>query len=43
MKTNVETVLLLSQLAVPHLDASKGNIVNMSSIVSLRPVRIVRL
>jgi len=36
MGTNVRGTLLLTQLAVPYLIASKGNIVNVSSIVGLR-------
>lgn len=34
--TNVRGTLLLTQLAVPYLIASKGNIVNVSSVVGLR-------
>lgn len=37
MKINLESVFFLTQLAVPHLTLTKGNIVNISSIVSLRP------
>lgn len=36
MGTNVRGTFLLTQLAVPHLIASKGNIVNVSSVVGLR-------
>lgn len=36
MGTNVRGTFLLTQLAVPHLIASKGNIVNISSVVGLR-------
>ncbi|GFR84800.1 reductase [Elysia marginata] len=36
MTTNLESILFLTQLAIPHLRTSKGNIVNISSIVSLR-------
>lgn len=36
MATNVRGTFLLTQLAVPHLIASKGNIVNISSVVGLR-------
>ncbi|RUS76541.1 hypothetical protein EGW08_015696 [Elysia chlorotica] len=38
MSTNFESVFFLTQLAVPHLTKTKGNIVNISSIVSVRPV-----
>lgn len=38
MATNVRAVFRLTQLAVPHLIASKGNVVNVSSILGLRPV-----
>ncbi|XP_038207275.1 4-formylbenzenesulfonate dehydrogenase TsaC1/TsaC2-like [Zerene cesonia] len=36
MSTNVRGVLQLTMLAVPHLIKTKGNIVNISSIVSTR-------
>ncbi|GFW82911.1 tropinone reductase 2 [Trichonephila clavipes] len=36
MNINVRSVLLLSQLAIPHLKKTKGNIVNVSSIAGLR-------
>lgn len=36
MNTNVRSVFHLTQLAAPHLIASKGNIVNISSVVGLR-------
>lgn len=39
MATNVRGVLLLTQLATPHLIASKGNVVNVSSIAGLRPIQ----
>jgi NAD(P)-dependent dehydrogenase (short-subunit alcohol dehydrogenase family) len=38
MSTNVKGVLLLSTLAVPYLEKTKGNIVNVSSIGGMRPV-----
>lgn len=38
MATNVRATIELTQLALPHLIASKGNVVNMSSILSVRPV-----
>ena len=34
---NVRPVLLLTSLAVPYLEKTKGNIVNVSSIAGLRP------
>ena len=37
---NVRAVLHLCQLAASHLEESKGNIINISSIVSMFPVRI---
>ncbi|KAJ6643816.1 Glucose 1-dehydrogenase, partial [Pseudolycoriella hygida] len=37
MATNVRAVFLLTHLAVPFLKASKGNVVNVSSVGSLRP------
>lgn len=36
MATNVRGTFLLTQLAVSHLIAAKGNIVNISSVVGLR-------
>lgn len=36
MATNVRAVFLLTQLAIPYLIASKGNVVNVSSVASLR-------
>lgn len=36
--TNVRSVIELSKLAVPHLEKTKGNIVNVSSICGLVPV-----
>lgn len=32
MKTNVRSVIVLTQLAIPHLEKTKGNIVNISSV-----------
>ncbi len=40
MNTNVRGVLLLSTLSVPFLEKTKGNIINISSIGGLKPVRI---
>lgn len=39
--TNVRGVIKLTQLAVPHLEKTKGNIVNMSSVAGLRPMKNV--
>ncbi|XP_063368706.1 3-oxoacyl-[acyl-carrier-protein] reductase FabG-like [Cydia amplana] len=36
MKTNVRAVIHLTTLAAPHLIKTKGNIINTSSVVSLR-------
>jgi NAD(P)-dependent dehydrogenase (short-subunit alcohol dehydrogenase family) len=36
MNTNVRSVFHLTQLAVPHLIKTKGNIVNISSVTGLR-------
>lgn len=33
MNTNVRSLLALTKLAVPHLEATKGNVVNVSSII----------
>ena len=32
MNTNVNSVMYLTQMAIPHLEATKGNVVNISSI-----------
>lgn len=37
MDTNVRSVVVLVQLAIPHLEKTKGNIVNVSSIAGLLP------
>ena len=39
MNTNVRSVQVLTLLVVPYLQKSKGNIINISSIAGLRPVR----
>lgn len=39
MNTNVRSVIELSKLAVPHLEKTKGNILNISSIAGLRLAR----
>lgn len=38
---NVRGVIKLTQLAVPHLEKTKGNIVNISSVAGLKPVKDV--
>ena len=38
MNTNVRSVVLLSSLAVPYLEKTKGTIINISSIAAMRPV-----
>lgn len=37
MNTNVRSVVVLTKLAVPHLEPTKGNILNVSSASGLRP------
>lgn len=37
MDTNVRSVVLLTSFAVPHLEKTKGNILNVSSASGLRP------
>ena len=38
MKLNVRSVLELTQRAVPHLELTKGNVINISSIAGMKPV-----
>lgn len=38
MNTNVRSIIALSKFAVPHLERTKGNILNVSSISGLRMV-----
>lgn len=38
MKTNTESIVFLTQKALPHLIKSKGNVVNVSSIASEQPM-----
>lgn len=40
--TNVRSIVLLSQLVVPYLEQTKGVIVNVSSMGSIRPFSPVR-
>lgn len=39
MNTNLRSVVILTKLAVPYLEKTKGNIVNVSSISGIVPVR----
>lgn len=41
MKLNVRSVVELTQLAVPYLEKTKGNIVNISSALSIKPFQLV--
>jgi NAD(P)-dependent dehydrogenase (short-subunit alcohol dehydrogenase family) len=43
MNTNVRSLFVLTQLAVPHLIKTKGNIVNISSVAGLRSVSSFRI
>lgn len=36
MNTNVRSIIHLTKLAVPHLEKTKGNILNVSSIAGFR-------
>lgn len=36
MNVNVRSIFYLTQLAVPHLIQTKGNIVNLSSVCGIR-------
>jgi len=38
MKLDVRSVVLLTHLAVPHLEKTEGVIVNISSVLSMKPV-----
>ena len=40
MNTNVKAVIELSQLVVPHLEKTKGVIINVSSIASIKPQQV---
>ena len=40
IKLNVRSVVELTQLAVPHLEKTQGNVINISSVAGLRPVNI---
>ncbi len=41
MKLDVRSVVLITQLAVPHLEKTKGVIVNISSTLSIKPVKFL--
>ena len=38
MKIDLRSVVYLTHLAVPHLEITKGNIINISSVAALKPV-----
>lgn len=38
INTNVRSVLHLISLAIPHLERTKGSIVNVSSVAGMKPV-----
>ena len=40
-KLNLRSVIALTQLAAPHLEKTKGNIINISSATSMKPVSIL--
>jgi hypothetical protein len=37
-KNEMFSVIFLTQLCLPHLETTKGNVVNVSSVYGLRPV-----
>lgn len=39
MNTNLRSIVILTRLAVPHLEKTKGNVVNVSSIGGMVPVK----
>lgn len=39
MNTNLRSIVILTKLAIPYLEKSKGNIVNVSSISGIVPVK----
>ena len=41
LELNLNSVVLLIHLSVPHLEKAKGNIVNISSISALRSVIMI--
>ncbi|XP_063368585.1 3-oxoacyl-[acyl-carrier-protein] reductase FabG-like [Cydia amplana] len=43
MKTNVRAVIQLTSLAAPYLIQTKGNVVNISSVVEIRPSMVPTL
>ena len=43
MDTNVKSVVALSELAVPYLEKTKGVIISMSSMGSIRPFSAVSI
>lgn len=41
LETNVRAAIALTKLCVPHLEKTKGNVVNVSSVAGLVPVRTI--
>ena len=41
MRLNVRSIVELTHLAIPHLEKSKGNIINISTSLASKPVRIL--
>ena len=41
MDTNLRSVIYLTHLSVKHLEKTKGNIINISSVLGIKPVSIV--
>lgn len=39
MNTNIRSIIVLTQLAIPHLEPTKGNILNVSSSAGLSPTK----
>lgn len=39
MNTNLRSIYLLTSLAIPYIIESKGNIVNVSSVASMKPIK----
>lgn len=40
LNTNLKSVIILTKLAVPHLEKTKGNVINISSVEGIRAVDI---
>ena len=41
MQTNLKSVIALTQLAVPYLEKTKGVIINVSSVGSMKPSQVI--